>query len=837
MVWRYPCQAAILSIIGIVVAKGMIMQEEPGLAGFGRMLAISAGLAACLLAIFWVYAEPVKRGKLLRASVLSAAFLAGLCRMQSVSAAMEDSLAGILDGQEASIQGRIINKQASNQQSNQISSRPLSGQKSDQISSWPLSGQKSNAKQDMWKLSLSDSYIKVSGKIRRCGKISVYVNLSGVEPVIGNTVNAIGKIKLFREARNDGNFDERAYNQGLGYCFTFYAQENSYEVVAASENQVREFLYRIRQSFLEVFQNAMPKQEAGVLCAMLLGEKSLLGYGTKELYRQGGISHILAISGLHISILGAAAFLLLRKIGACYAAASSVSAGILAMFAVMSGTGASAIRAVIMFGIYLGSQCCGRAYDTVNGLAIAAACIFLHNPRALFSAGAQFSFMAVAGVLLGKELCRLCRPRLRLAETVCISFGIQAMTLPLTAWYYFEIPVYSVLLNLFVLPFVASVLVMGLLGGAVGLAVGGAAAGDAASGILLGGCTFLLRYFAKAGEMSVGLPGAVYISGRPNPWQMGIYYLAVAVYVWAAARLQAKGQKQACVQPEKQHGIDKGQKWLPAAACVSCLGILFVRLPRKPQVTMLDVGQGDAIYIRTGNGIDAFIDGGSNDVSEAGTYRILPFLKSQGIACIDYWFVSHLDKDHISGLREIMEGGYEIQTVVLAEGVYKDGAYDKLMGELAQFQVGVLFLGAGDTLNDGKSCFRCLAPDAAEPMDGRNESSLVLLYEQTGFSAFFPGDISSNEEEKLLKGNALGPVTFYKAAHHGSRLSNSQGLLKLLKPAVSAVSCAEENSYGHPGKEAIRNMEKYSDIVFYTKDCGQVRITQHGDGYWVSTYL
>lgn len=868
MIKRYLCQAVLLLVAGILTAKGMILYQDENLPGYGIFLAALAVLAAAVSAAVWIWREPSWRRKLRKAYILSLAFTAGAVRMSAVSSVMEHRLEGLTDGQKVAVQGRIAEKKYQVTQDQEI----------------------------QWTVCLTDSYLKTSREICSCGNIIIYLNQKTGEPVIGNTILFNGNIKLFREARNDGNFDERAYYQNQGCSLKIYADEDSVQVKDLYRDRLREFLYRVQQKLMQVYQKTMPQQEAGALSAMLLGDKSLLLGQTKDLYRQSGIAHILAISGLHISILGAAVFRLLRKCGISYAAASAVSMGLLAAFGMMTGMGISTVRAVVMFGIYLGAACCGRAYDSMNGLAAAAVCILLKNPRALFLAGFQFSFAAVAGVLLGKEICRIYRPKYRLAETVLVSLSIQVLTLPLTAWYYYEIPVYSVLLNLFVLPLMGLVLVLGLLGGMAGLGI--CTAGQFFAEGMLWVCTLILGYFSKAGELFLKLPGAVYVTGQPAWQQMACYYLLLAGFVWGNAKFREYSEKKlqsrdrqrtkekisgkqtgTMQRPEKQQGsrclegkqpgsrcreknrpggaCPEEKQWerkplermqwtekqwenmvrriqkSSAAVCFSvCMCILFLNLPKPAEAVILDVGQGDGIYIRTSDGMDVFVDGGSSDVRQAGTYRILPFLKSQGVSGIDYWFVSHLDQDHISGLKEALDSGYRIGQVIFAEGVLKDEAYDRLLAQLSESEICAGYLGKGDVLHGKNASFKALAPDSAAAENDRNAGSLVLLYEDCGFTGFFPGDISEKEERKLLDDGCfeMDRIVLYKAAHHGSGYSNSKELLERLKPAVSAVSCAQDNDYGHPGKEAVEHMEMCGSRVYYTMQSGQIRVRWDEDG-------
>lgn len=790
MINRYPCQVVILFIFGILLSKGM----QNG----GLLLSVTSVLAAAVIAGLCVHRESLRKKKLRQAAILLLAFLTGAARMHLVSKEMRDRTAGISDGQKATLQGRITQKQAKQAEDGNIS----------------------------WTVRLADSYLKTSQDIYYCGNSILYTNLKSVEPVIGNIIIISGKIKFFREARNDGNFDERAYYHNQGYAFQMYADQNTYQVADDSRNTLQEILYGWRQRLIQVYQSHMPTEEAGVLCAMLTGEKSLLSEEIKQLYRKSGIAHILAISGLHISILGAAVFRLLRARRISYIMSSAVSLGLLVLFGIMTGYGLSTFRAVVMFAMYLGASCCGRAYDSMTGLAVAAACILLQNPCSLFLAGFQFSFLAVAGVLLGKEICQICMPKYQLAETIVISLSMQMLTLPLTAWYYFEVPIYALLLNLFVIPFMGMVLILGLFGGVFGLH----AAGGVLSETMLSICTLVLKYFSKAGEWCLSFPGAVCVTGQPKVWQMAVYYLILAGSVMLAISIRQTVRRRDCHFKQRIQNCKK----IVGFGYLACLTVLSAPLPMRQEVVVLDVGQGDGIYIRTSDGSNVMIDGGSTDIRQVGTYRILPFLKSQGIAKIDCWFLSHLDQDHTSGFLEIVQSGYPVEEVVLAGETVQDQAYESMMKQLSECQIKIRHLEKGDTLRSLKSCFYCLSPASGQISNDRNANSLTLLYEDSGYRGFFSGDISKKEERRLLQEQKGKKVSFYKAAHHGSDSSNAQELLEALKPSVSVISCAEANDYGHPGKEAAAVIETHSGITKYTMRSGQIRVAFLKDGLKVT---
>lgn len=248
---------------------------------------------------------------------------------------------------------------------------------------------------------------------------------------------------------------------------------------------------------------------------------------------------------------------------------------------------------------------------------------------------------------------------------------------------------------------------------------------------------------------------------------------------------------------------------------------------------MLDVGQGDGIYLHTDSGYDIFIDGGSTNVQSVGKYRILPYLKSNGVNEIDYWFVSHTDLDHISGLLEIFDEGYRIRNLVLFRGMMRDESYEKLVSLAKEHGTEICMMSQKDALFSGNAKITAISPGyhAGDEMRNemgtdKNEESLVLLYEEKGFSALFTGDIGEEQEKQILKWGGINDIDFYKAAHHGSKYSNTKSFLDAVSPRISVISCAEKNRYGHPGRAAVENIRDTGSALFYTMEGGQITVTR-----------
>ena len=416
-----------------------------------------------------------------------------------------------------------------------------------------------------------------------------------------------------------------------------------------------------------------------------------------------------------------------------------------------------------------------------------------------------------------------------------ISLSIQFFTLPLVAYYYYEIPVYAILLNIPVLALIPYVL---------GLAVFGSLTGQIAflqplSFALCRVCGWVLHGYRWLCDASLLLPGARMITGKPSEVRVVVYYGLLGAFYYVLWCGMKKKQRQMCTkgaQAEKQEWIRSWFGFGLGLVLVLLLTFLFVRGKPEFELDILDVGQGDAIYLCASDGTNFMIDGGSTDVKKVGTYRILPFLKAKAIRKVDYWFVSHTDEDHISGLVEVMESGYAVGTLVLAEAQKEDEKAHRL-AELAQKNgIRVCYMKAGDVLGTRKEdvvnernraeTFRieCLYPTNNNDSEDVNDRCLVLYYEDENFSAFFGGDISSEVEEQLVSAGKCRQTDVLKASHHGSKYSNSDVLLHALHPRLTIASAGKKNRYGHPSPEAIARVGESGSTFYSTIDYGRIRV-------------
>lgn len=656
---------------------------------------------------------------------------------------------------------------------------------------------------------------KAYGRKISCGDVVVYCDSKSAQ--LGDYMKAYGKIGLFKSATNEGEFDRARFYRSQGIDFSVKADD--IKTSAGKHAWYYHRLERLRDTLSASLLSVTDETTAGVLSSMLLGDKSYLDDEIKDLYQVSGISHILAISGLHISIVGMVFYRLLRKRRVSYTAAFICSAALILSYAVMTGNAVSTRRAVGMFILTMLAAALGRCADMLNSLGIMVIYLLWDNPMVLGYAGFVFSVGAILAIGIVTPV--MSAPK---GEKFWASVSIQLPMLPVVAMNYYELPLFAVFVNLVVIPALPVIFIFGLLASVAGCV--GAIPGK----VLVFPAFAVLKLYELLCSLVMKLPGASVITGAPDGYRIFLFYAVMSGFLVAFSL--------------KKRAIERGLKEkspilynVQRAACTAVLlAILLVKPKTAAQLDILDVGQGDGIFYRFESGTCIFIDGGSSDRKQLGENVILPFLKYNGVPGISYWFVSHADSDHISGLSEVIDSGYTIEHIVVAEAAAKEAAMDELLFKAREAGSDVCLMSKGDsieinaasglrnTVNEGTDGVMCLYPGTTDTASDRNDMCLVLKLTDGAFSGIFGGDIPAEVEKELVAeyGKELS-VDFYKANHHGSKYSGSKEWLEALSPRWAAVSCAAENRYGHPADEAMERLTDAKCRIFYTMESGQIK--------------
>ena len=619
---------------------------------------------------------------------------------------------------------------------------------------------------------------------------------------IGQQIILEGTFSHFAAATNPGEFDVQAYYgaKGIG------GRVRKSQILAVGEKYsfLREKLYGFRQVLHDRLTEVFPAKEASVMQTLLLGEKDELDRDVKELYQKNGIAHILSISGLHITLLGMGLYRLLKRLGVPVRVAAAGGAVGLLLYGMMVGMSVSASRAIGMYLLQMLGIFVGRTYDMLTGLGLMALLLVLQEPERLFDVSFLMSFGAVLGIcILTPVFSEGCWERDADAESevkgistwlrtvadilgdsayernkyregwrkvayevirhmmsavkggFAASVGVILFTLPVQLWFFYEIPVYSVLLNLLVLPFMSAVVAGGILSLIPGLGIVGTV-----------DC-LILWWYEWICERFGELPGAVWCVGQPEIWQIVCYYAGIFLLVFGRKYVEAWKRWGTYGEENVSGVIIHSNRFLHQIATVMILGLLIGLLTgnfdRGSRVTFLDVGQGDGIVVETGQGAYIF-DCGSTSRKNIGEYVLKPYLKSRGICSLRGVFVSHPDEDHMNGVLELLENGEEWG--ITAEQLFlpaireseRRETFEQLLAAAEDAGIPVSYIKCGDEIRDSQLRLLCLHPEENTTLADANAYS-ECFYVEVFAKKMKQEAIDDRKANDASGGSAIGKIS------------------------------------------------------------------------------
>lgn len=639
-------------------------------------------------------------------------------------------------------------------------------------------------------------------------------------PCMGNRVTVRGVWQEFSQATNPGEFDAARYYGVDGIVGGL----TKVQLLGSNRSYwwLREMLFRCKWKWIQNLYKAFETKEASILAKMLLGDGSGLDGEIRELYQSAGIAHILSISGLHISMLGMGLYHLLKKCRIGVRAAAIGGGIVIVLYGMATGFGVSACRAIGMYLIHMLGEIWGKSYDMLTAMGVLCVVMLIGNPRLVYHSGYLLSFSSVCGVgllapvLQRKVLLFIPRPyekrrvrwlKKRAEQTwqgFTLSLSVTLFTLPIQLYFFYKVPVYSVFLNLFVIPFVSVVMVLGfmimfwpVLFFLIPVETG-----------IFAWFEFLCKVFQK-------LPGHTWLTGKPDMWKILVYYGILLCLILSGKR------------------IGKRYCYVGFVALVLFVGI---RWNKAAQITFLDVGQGDCAVVETEEGQCFLFDCGSSSKGNVGEKILVPFLQHQGIGKIDGVFLSHPDADHTNGVLQLLEAGeIKVDKVFLPDYIGAQEGFAILYEYMPAERIA--YVSAGMSMDRENVRLTCLHPVQGYRGGDDNEISACYLLEMGELEVLFTGDLSQEREEVLLeewRRQGETSVDVLKVAHHGSRFSTSIEFLQVVKPEFAVISCGRNNLYGHPHPETLERLEEVGSVVVTTPQYGAVMIEVTGDEIRVS---
>ena len=631
--------------------------------------------------------------------------------------------------------------------------------------------------------------------------------------VIGSRVRVVGSLWALSPARNPGGFNELHHLGARGYDYTM--RPDSWQVLEEGGNALS-FLRELRDSIVAVYYRALPDEKAGILAAMVTGDRSGITDYVRNLYRDSGIFHILVVSGMHISILGLVVDKVLRQIMNMKTAAI-ITIGFLMVYCIFTGASTSTVRAVIMAAVLVCSKLFQKEPDLVSSASFAGLVMLIYEPRWIFDIGFQYSFSAVLGLgFFARPLTDYIKSRTGLKRGIRLwimqgatsSLIVFITTAPVQMYHFNQIITYSVFANLIVIPLLSFIVIPGFIMGVVGLVSFEMAL------VFSGVIYFLLAFYEQLALFISTLPVAQILVATPH-YLWSFAFAGVLVGVWHLFASYARWE----FKLRAAKGI--------VAVYILAFGI-YSAMPNSPIMIKLDVGQGDAVIIER-HGEVFVIDAGGwpfRDVGQnTGARIVAPYLAHRGISCIDAIFVSHLHRDHAFGVIELMQIK-NVERVYFSTRINKDYPIFALLYEAARDNdVELVFVQAGDSFRSpGGIEFLVLGPSEHNRYSNTNEASMVLYADIDGMRVIFSGDIGIEAERLITRRFSHLRTDILKLAHHGSRFSTGDEFLLATTPAAAIAGVGVHNMYNHPHPSVVERLYEHNIELYSTNTHGAITI-------------
>ena len=661
------------------------------------------------------------------------------------------------------------------------------------------------------------------------------------------------RIRFSARLRLAEDFDGFAYReylarQGIGAIGEARAAD-----VAGREGGPSAAILGLRDALLTGLNRIVPEPEAALGAGILLGVRTAIAPEIDEAFERAGLTHVVAISGWNIAIVaglvGAAARPLERRAGRV--ATAALVAATVAGYVVLTGATPSVVRAALMAGALVVARLGGSPAHAASALGLAALVMLVAAPSVLWDIGFQLSLLATAGVLwFGAPIeRRLAAWPALVREPIALTLAAQITTLPVILVNFERLSLVAPIANVLVVPLVPLAMLLSAIAAVTGVVASTVPVPVVSDGLawLAGGAAWLvLKAMIFLGTTVASIPYASVDVSVPAP--IAVAWLPiVALAGWALAPGPPKseaGAAESAGSASRAGLADVARRVtrpLPiAAGLVVALGLASVAQAAdgRLHVTVLDVGQGDAILIEAPTGATMLVDGGPDPdrtLRRLGAH--LPFHERS----LDVLLLSHPHQDHVAGLVSVVER-FRVGTLLHAGIAFENQAYDELLARAAGQGVRVEVARAGQVAwLDGSTGVEVLYPSEADataplPEGDINNGSIVVVVRHGRFAALLTGDAEEPIEAALVGRGLVTDVDVLKVGHHGSASSTTPALLAAATPEVAIISAGVDNEYGHPAPRTLDALAADGDRAVLRTDLdGDVEISTDGRTYRVRT--
>lgn len=679
----------------------------------------------------------------------------------------------------------------------------------------------------------------------------------------GDFIRFSGEIRKIRGFQNPGSFNYERYLHRRGLDASAFIADRAGLVLIRRNTTggLRSGLEKFRSHLQHLIDARAPSPQREILAAMTIGRSKAIPQDVRDDFAKTGTSHILAISGLHVGLVAAAAFFLIvtalsaseylmLKFNIVKAASAGAFAPVV-LYALVAGMGTTVVRATLMALAFLAALWLEKQRDLFNILFGAALFILMIAPEALFDISFQLSFSAVFALLyIVPRFSHLTLPSgtpsavqaiwRRLYLSVLVSVAATLGTLPLLVYYFNQVSAVTLIANLAVVPLLG----MGALIPAMA-AIPASVFSPWLAGGLIDAASFFTGLAVRIIHFLAGLPWSSFSFIKPHPAEILLSY----AFIFLLVHLAAPSAHPAAEDSRPRHDARARRALAVVLVLLIADGAYWCgrsRFSPDLEATAVDVGQGAATFVRFPGGITMMIDGGgfSDSAFDAGRFIVAPFLYAQRVRRIDIAVLTHPHPDHLQGLIYLVDH-FAVREVWCTGRKADDDLYRLWEKTLADRRVKIRRWSAQSPPEELAGVrLRCLWPlhppdpgNSRLSFDETNDASLVMKMTYGSRSFLVTGDISSRVESQLIRlaSDLRSDVLF--VPHHGSAHSSSPDFIRAISCRFAVISAGANNIFGHPHPDVLDRFRFAGVEVWRTDRDGAIRMSTDGRMLHVGPWL
>ncbi len=639
-------------------------------------------------------------------------------------------------------------------------------------------------------------------------KILINIKMSQNIPSIkyGDSLYIEGEFKQPEEARNYKGYNYKQYLKTKKIIGTV-----ELEKVKILKSSNGSFIHNIQKYIRDTINGTLTDEEGNLLLAILLGDKDKLSEDIQESFKTSNLSHMLAVSGAHVSyiILGLTYVLQNSIIGKKNGKIVCIIF-LLAFMAITNFT-PSVTRACIMAVLTLFSSIIYRKSDVYTNISVAALITLIFNPYSLLDLGFQLSYGGTIGIIIFIKRIQEKKSNSKvinyIKQMALVSIYANIIIIPIMMYHFNTVSFTFIISNIMASPILGIIVITGFLFIIASITV------KPLTRLIAIFIKPILSILIKISQICSKLPFSNILVVTPYMFNVISYY-AIILY---------------CIKSKKNN----------KCKIIICLLIVLILInfiiyifPQKLRIFFIDVGQGDSTLIITPDKKTVLIDGGGSDSFDVGEKVLLPYLLDRRILKIDYVLISHFDTDHCGGILTIMEK-VKVKNIIISEQAEHSENYERFKKLMIHKKIRLIEVKKGDKIKIGRySEFKILFPTSRLLSENPlNNNSIVAQFNYNNFKMLFTGDIEKLAEQQILKTEkAEIRADILKVAHHGSKTSSIPEFIKAVRPKIALIGVGKNNTFGHPNQQTIKNLENIKCRIYRTDLQGEIiiKIDQKG---------